>query len=73
MPQPKDITGAIFKRKKFQSRKKRQGFPVPQPVARIPTHRLRRIRFSTFSFAIGLLVSIAVLLQFVIVLLFQWI
>lgn len=73
MPQPKDLTGDIYKRKKFQSRKKRRALPVSQPGCRASGHPLRRTRFSAFSFAIGLLVMIAFLLQFAIVALFQWI
>lgn len=73
MPQPRDITGAIYKRKKFQSRKLRQRMPVPEAAPQVPAHRLRRIRFSTFSFAMGLLITIAVIGQFALMSLFSWI
>ena len=72
MPQPRDLTGSIYKSKKLKSIAS-----VPKPPAQMRSlfktdPNMRRLRFSTFSFAVGLLICIAVLGQFALMTLFYW-
>jgi hypothetical protein len=73
MPQPRDLTGSIYKSKKLRSNasvKKPSAWVVPiQGVSA----GFRRLRFSTFSFSVGLLIAIAILGQFALMTLFRWV
>jgi hypothetical protein len=69
MPQPRDLTGSIHKSKKLKSR-------TPDYKENLEEHgrlRMRNLKFSTFSFSVGLIVVIAVLGQFFLMSLFNWI
>lgn len=73
MPQPRDLTGSIYKSKKLKS-----SASVQKPQAQMPRRRkvivgFRRLRFSTFSFSVGLLIVIAILGQFALMTLFRWV
>ena len=73
MPQPRDLTGSIYKSKKLKSTASVQKVqPQVSPGAKA-AYGLRRLRFSTFSFSVSLLILIAILGQFALMTLFRWV
>jgi len=68
MPQPRDLTGSIYKSKKLKPRAIDQKM-LPEEDGRL---RMRNLKFSTFTFSVGLIVAIAVLGQFFLLSLFNW-
>jgi hypothetical protein len=72
MPQPRDLTGSIYKSKKLKSTQSVRKMPVQTRSPFKPEPGLRRIRFSTFSFSVALMICIAVLGQFALMSLFSW-
>ena len=73
MPQPRDLTGSIYKSKKLKSTASVQK-TEPKGAALFKTEPgSRRLRFSTFSFSVGLLIVIAILGQFALMTLFRWV
>ena len=69
MPQPRDLTGSIYKSKKLKPRAIDQKM-LPESDGRL---RMRSLKFSTFSFSVGLIVVIAVLGQLFLMGLFNWV
>jgi hypothetical protein len=69
MPQPRDLTGSIYKSKNLKHRSIDQKM-LPEDDSRL---RIRNLKFSTFSFSVGLIVVIAVLGQLFLMSLFNWI
>ncbi len=72
MPQPRDITGSIYKSKKLKSGPSTRKLVVESSEDSASPLGLRRLGFSSFSFAVGLLLVIAVLGQLVLMSLFHW-
>ena len=72
MPQPRDLTDSIYKSRKLKSTTSVK--PGPMGPAHPVESRIhfRRLGFSVFSFAVALLLFIAILGQFVLMGLFRW-
>ena len=72
MPQPRDLTASIYKSKKFQTGDIAYRLSNFGPVGGLSSLRLRRVRFSTFSFAMGLVIAITLAGQVALMSLFAW-
>lgn len=73
MPQPRDLTGSIYKSKKLKSTASVQRAESKRGTLFQAEPGSRRLRFSTFSFSVGLLIAIAILGQFALMTLFRWV
>ncbi|QXD24070.1 hypothetical protein F7C95_19525 [Opitutia bacterium ISCC 51] len=73
MPQPRDLTGSIYKSKKLKSTASVQKAESKRGTLFKAEPGSRGLRFSTFSFSVGLLIAIAILGQFALMTLFRWV
>ena len=73
MPQPRDLTGSIYKSKKLKSVPPVQKPSVQKQYVPKPEIYTRNLKFSSFSFGVALMIVIAILAQFFLMGLFRWI
>lgn len=72
MPQPRDLTGSIYKSKKLKLGASVSVSSDGSSKGPPPRFLQRRLGFSVFSFSVALIIGIAVIGQFFLVSLFRW-